>query len=202
MVFSRVHHAIQPVLWVLTCAPTLLISTTAFQFPLHHAPGHVNVYPDTTAESASWALEQGLDPQHGRTHSIFAAVKAHLSSTTDENGSRVACLPFVMRPGNLDSRVITFGTDELEAALASDYLDAGEGQSSDAPGGWRIRPAADDRRGRSFQDSRLHCSDVEDASGTVVFNSAGAYISSTLAASALAALHGLDGAASGVCLNM
>jgi|AntRauTorckE5430_2_1112549.scaffolds.fasta_scaffold00911_4 hypothetical protein len=107
-----------------------------------------------------------------------------------------------MRPGKLDSQVITFGTDDLEAALASDYLDAGEGQSSDAPGGWRICPAADDRRGLSFQESRLHCSDVENAKGTVVFNSAGAYISSTLAASALAALHGLDGAASGVCLNM
>jgi hypothetical protein len=97
--------------------------------------------------------------------------------------------------------MITFGTDELQAAIEQDFLDAGEG-STNPTKGWRMQPVGGNRRGRSFQDSRLTFEDVVGAKGTVIFNSAGAYISSTLSASSLAALDGLDGAFSGVCLNM
>lgn len=45
-------------------------------------------------------------------------------------------------------------------------------------------------------------SSVLDAQNTVVFNSAGAHISSQLAPTSLAALHGLNGAAAGICLNL
>lgn len=169
----------------------------ALQFALHDA----QVYPDTTPESVSWAAARGLAPEHARTHSVFTAVASHLRSSTDESGSRASCLPFLMVRGKLDSQMITFGTDELEDAVAADFLSSLEG-SSDAPGGWRMEPSGDARRGPSFHESRLSFSDVANSRGTVVFNSAGAHISSTLSASSLAALHGLDGAATGVCTNM
>ena len=54
----------------------------------------------------------------------------------------------------------------------------------------------------SFQAQRLHWKSVLNADHTITFNSAGAYVSSILSATSLAALHGLNGAAVGVCLNL
>ncbi|KAK1741133.1 hypothetical protein QTG54_008385 [Skeletonema marinoi] len=55
----------------------------------------------------------------------------------------------------------------------------------------------------SFQAKRLDWKeDILNATNTIIFNSAGSYISSTLAATSLAALHGLDGASAGVCMNL
>jgi hypothetical protein len=97
--------------------------------------------------------------------------------------------------------MVDFGTDELQAAIKQDFLDAGEG-STNASKGWRMQPVGGNRRGSSFQQSRLEFQDVVDAKGTVIFNSAGAYISSILSTTSLAALDGLDGSVPGVCLNM
>jgi len=83
-------------------------------------------------------------------------------------------------------------------------------------GGWRmdtltntqkINPSDRIRRPQqqeeySFQSQRLHWHSVVNAPHTVVFNSAGAHISSQLAPTSLAALHGLNGVAAGVCLNV
>jgi hypothetical protein len=151
-------------------------------------------------------------------------VAAYLRSSTDDGsttygyGSRASCAPFVIRRGSSSDStfnnpqqpqhqqqqmMITFGMEELQAAVEQDFLDAGEG-STNPTKGWRMQPVGgrDLRTGSSFQDSRLRFQDVTDAKGTVIFNSAGAYISSTLSASSLAALDGLDGAVPGVCLNM
>jgi len=57
-------------------------------------------------------------------------------------------------------------------------------------------------QGKSFAEARVTLKDVINQKGTVIFNSAGAHISSKLAAVSLAALHGLDGVCPGVCLNM
>jgi hypothetical protein len=168
-------------------------------------PTHTR-YPITTAESLAWATENNVHADHAVTHSLFGEVATYLrscsSSSNTKYGSRASCVPFVIRRGSSSvPQMITFGTSELQAAIADDYLDAGEG-STDANAGWRMQPVGGNRRGPSFQGARLSFEDVMDGAGTCIFNSAGAYISSTLSASALAALDGLDGAASGVCLNM
>jgi hypothetical protein len=135
--------------------------------------------------------------------------------------------------------IVEFTCDDLESALASDYLDACTGMSrrntsnddgngdNDGDntstidddvqqGGWRMEELGStgtastssnsnlnsNPQDHSFQSKRLHWTSVLDAKNTVVFNSAGAHISSQLAPTSLAALHGLDGAATGVCLNL
>jgi hypothetical protein len=164
-------------------------------------PTHTR-YPITTAESLAWTITNNVHASHAVTHSLFAEVATYLraSSIDEKYGSRASCVPFVIRRGT-SQQMVTFGTLELQAAIAADFLDAGEG-STNANTGWRMQPAGGNRRGASFQGSRLSFQDVTDAKGTCIFNSAGAYISQTLSACALAALDGLDGAASGVCLNM
>jgi hypothetical protein len=186
---------------VLQCTDALVLvgSTKSIgATPLIH-----NRYPITTDESLAWAIANNVRQGHATTHSLFSEVASYLRSSTDGSGSRASCAPFVIRRGHVDAQqMITFGTDELQAAIEQDFLDAGEG-STNPTKGWRMQPVGGDRRGsRSFQDSRLAFEDVMGAKGTVIFNSAGAYISSTLSASSLAALDGLDGAVSGVCLNM
>jgi hypothetical protein len=166
-------------------------------------------YPLTTPHSIAWAETNNVHADNAVTHSLFGEVAAYLRSNAvgAKYGSRASCEPFVIRregrKGN-DSpcpQLIEFGTKQLEAAIANDFLDAGEGSTNDNTG-WRMQPVGGNRGGVSFQDSRLSFRHVADAAGTVIFNSAGAYISQTLAASALAALDGLNGVVSGVCLNM
>jgi hypothetical protein len=184
---------------VLQCTDALLVGcdkSIGATPPIHSR------YPITTDESLAWAIANNVRREHARTHSLFSEVVSYLRSSTDGSGSRASCRPFVIRRGNVDEhQMITFGTDELRAAIEQDFLDAGEGSTNPIKG-WRMQPVGGDRRGRSFQDSRLAFEDVMGAKGTVIFNSAGAYVSSTLSASSLAALDGLDGAVSGVCLNM
>jgi hypothetical protein len=206
-------------------------------------PQLFKMYPLTKPESASWAFQQNLDGRYALTHSLFREVASHLRSSTAPNGSRAACLPFLMKrdAGNIDGNVnvpiIEFTCDDLESALASDYLDACTGRSrntsncdengdsdstssnDEQQGGWRMEGLGSTdttstinsnnlnsnekhSQEHSFQSKRLHWNSVLDAQNTVVFNSAGAHISSQLAPTSLAALHGLNGAATGVCLNL
>ena len=184
---------------VLQCTDALLVGSTK---SIGATPPIHSRYPITTDESLAWAIANNVGQGHARTHSLFSEVASYLRSSTDGSGSRASCAPFVIRCGDVDAQqMITFGTDELKAAIEQDFLDAGEG-STNPTKGWRMQPVGGDRRGRSFQDSRLAFEDVMGAKGSVIFNSAGAYISSTLSATSLAALDGLDGAVSGVCLNM
>jgi len=109
--------------------------------------------------------------------------------------------------------MIDFGTKDLQAAIANDYLEAGEG-STTADKGWRMQPvvgksgsttsttSTSTSTSGAFQESRLSFAHIQAAQGTVILNSAGAYISHTLAASSLAALDGMDGAVAGLCLNV
>jgi hypothetical protein len=145
-----------------------------------------------------------------RTHALFRQVGERLRASTDAFGSRASCLPFLIRCGELDDAskapLLTFGTTELQKAVASDFLDAGEGSTNDQKG-WRMNSVVKPKvatigQHNSFTDARVSFSDVQNAKGTVIFNSAGAYISSTLAAASLAALDGLEGLCCGVCLNM
>jgi hypothetical protein len=158
-------------------------------------------YPTTTAESVAWAKDNNLHRRHATTHSLFSKVATYLRSSSAAFGSRQSCAPFVIRKSPDMDAMVDFGTDELQAAIQNDFLDAGEG-STNAQKGWRMQPVGGNRRGTSFQQSRLEFQDVVNAKGTVIFNSAGAYISSILSTTSLAALDGLDGAVPGVCLNM
>jgi hypothetical protein len=156
--------------------------------------------------SEEWAQTycQGMEHEElERTHALFSAVGSKLRASTDEFGSRASVAPFLVRCGDSAKPLVTFGTEELGKAIESDFLDAGEG-STNANKGWRMNPVGQADRGNkhSFTDARVSFSDVENAKGTVIFNSAGAHISSTLAAASLAALDGLDGQFAGVCLNM
>ena len=203
-----------------------------------------NKYPTLKSESVNWAFENNIDSKHALTHSLFREVASHLRSKTSSNGSRVACLPFLIQHEIHDDRdmddmedmnmpLVEFTSDDLKSALASDYLDACTGKSrsaaggstsgnsastpSNVHGGWRMEGlgststtknsggVTNDVRSNnrhSFQSNRLHWDSVLDAQNTVVFNSAGAHMSSQLAPTSLAALHGLNGAAAGICLNL
>lgn len=160
------------------------------------------------SRSKEWAQTFGksmVDQEFQRTHALFSAVGEHLRESTDECGSRATCTPFLVRCGD-SSPLITFGTTELQMAIERDFLDAGEGSINESKG-WRMNPVrktATAREGNShaFMDARVSFADVKAAKGTVIFNSAGAYISSTLAKTSLAALDGLNGLYAGVCLNM
>eukprot|EP00957_Ditylum_brightwellii_P041336 3129507-Ditylum_brightwellii.AAC.1 len=105
--------------------------------------------------------------------------------------------------------MIEFNCHDLESALSCDYLSACTGSrkpnEGKISGGWEMEDLGkEDEHGNnnpdvhSFQAQRLDWKSVLNAPNTVIFNSAGSYISSTLAATSLAALHGLDGAAAGV----
>jgi len=192
-------------LFSITPFPTNSLSLKA-PFPravvdvLHDVNVHKH-YPVTSASSSSWAFENNLAHEHAQTHSIFSDLASYLRFSTDEFGSRASCAPYVIRCGSGDTQLVTFGVDELQKALKCDFLDAGEG-STEMNKGWRMQPVGNTRRGTSFQGSRLLFQDLTNAKGTCIFNSAGAYISSTLAATSLAALDGMDGVVPGVCLNM
>jgi hypothetical protein len=160
------------------------------------------------SRSKEWAQDfcKGMeDHEFQRTHALFSAVGDHLRESTDEFGSRASRGPFLVRCGD-SSPLITFGTTELQMAIERDLLDAGEGSINESKG-WRMNPVRkttkrDGDNNHAFMDGRVSFADVNAAKGTVIFNSAGAYISSTLATASLAALDGLDGLYAGVCLNM
>ncbi len=182
-------------------------------------------YPTTKPESVCWAFEHNLDSKHAKTHSLFCEVASHLRLNTQINGSRASCLPFlIQRDGDHDDDnsevpIIKFSSDDLKLAIESDYLDACigkdkssksndsffEGENNNGQGGWRMErldSTSHSWNEHSFQSNRLHWDAILAAKSTIVFNSAGAYISSQLASTSLAALHGLCGIATGVCLNL
>jgi uncharacterized RmlC-like cupin family protein len=155
-----------------------------------------------------------------RTHALFSTIRDTLRSNSSSS-TPVAASPFFIKCGDSATPVMTFGTTQLRAALQSDYLDAGEG-STDERRGWKMKPVARTNSQSemssstdtncAFLQSRVSFADLENAKGTVIFNSAGAYTSSTLAATCLAALDGMNtyhddtttstSTAVGVCLNM
>lgn len=152
----------------------------------------------TSPDSARWALENNLDAKHGLTSTLFQQVALHLHSHTDSNGSRASCLPFLMRRNINLPMMIEFNCHDLKSAVDSDYLSAGGWQGMGDLG--KNEHAQTDIH--SFQALRLHWKTVLNTPNTIIFNSAGAYISSILSATSLAALHGLDGAAVGIALNL
>ncbi|KAI2490007.1 hypothetical protein MHU86_24580 [Fragilaria crotonensis] len=193
--------------------------------------------------SQEWArtyCPESMQSQHQeefeRTHALFTTIRDTIRrSGSGRSGSgNAAASPFFIKCGDSTTPVVTFGTTQLQAALQSDYLDAGEG-STDERRGWKMKPvartnlqnemssnastASTTSTNCAFLQSRVSFADLEQAKGTVIFNSAGAYTSSTLAATCLAALDGMntyhgEGAtttttttttastAVGVCLNM
>ena len=216
-----------------------VLNSPAFSTSAINDPQLFKPYPVIQPESARWAIQQNLDNKHALTHSLFREVASHLRSCTAPNGSRAACLPFLMKRDAAGNRgggvpIVEFTCNDLEHAIASDYLDACTGRSSAAVDdgeinngnegeggeeGWRMEGLVSSMDAtkttattatsthntseqHSFQSKRLQWTSVLNAENTVVFNSAGAYISSQLAPTSLAALHGLNGAATGVCLNL
>lgn len=199
---------------VQVCIVTLLCAsipaTTAFQSNSRLTEAYLlKQQSSVSPESTRWALEYNLDEKHALTHTLFQKVARHLRTHTDSNGSRASCSPFLVRR-NADTPTIEFNCHDLEYALACDYLSACMGRNTDETkkGGWSMStlenggPAKNDTNVHSFQAQRLNWNSVLRAENTVVFNSAGAHMSSILAATSLAALHGLDGAAVGICLNL
>ena len=187
---------------------TSIPSSSAFLSPLFKEQP-LAVSPDSTR----WALENNLDNKYAITSTLFQQVALHLRMHTDSNGSRASCPPFLMRRNENEPMMIEFNCDNLESALSCDYLSActGSRKSNEGKiGGWTMEDLGgkEDEHGgynpdvHSFHAQRLDWNQVLNAPNTIVFNSAGSYISSTLAATSLAALHGLDGAAVGVCMNL
>ncbi|KAL7542343.1 hypothetical protein ACHAXR_011708 [Thalassiosira sp. AJA248-18] len=182
---------------LLTCSAFLYASippSSAFQS--HLLKEHpIIASPDSTR----WAYENNLDAKHGLTSTLFQQVALYLRSHTESNGSRASCLPFLMRRNINSPMMIEFNCHDLESAVESDYLSAGGWQST-ADLGEDEHAQTDNVH--SFQAQRLHWKSVLNTPNTIIFNSAGAYISSILSATSLAALHGLDGAAVGIALNL
>lgn len=185
---------------------TSIPSSAAFLLPLFKEQ------PLTVStDSTRWAFENNLDNKYAITSTLFHQVALHLRMHTDPNGSRASCPPFLMRRNENEPMMIEFNCNDLESALSNDYLSActGSRKSNEGKiGGWEMEDLGgkEDEQGynldvHSFQAQRLDWKQVLNAPNTIIFNSAGSYISSTLAATSLAALHGLDGAA-GVCMNL
>mmetsp|Transcript_18824 Transcript_18824/g.32099 ORF Transcript_18824/g.32099 Transcript_18824/m.32099 type:complete len:597 (+) Transcript_18824:105-1895(+) len=183
-------------------------SSSAFLQPLFKEQP-LAVSPDSTR----WVFENNLDNKYAITSTLFKEVALHLRMHTDSNGSRASCPPFLMRRNENEPMMIEFNCNDLESALSCDYLSActGSRKSNEGKiGGWEMEDLGgnQDEHGynqdvHSFQAKRLDWKeDVLNATNTIIFNSAGSYISSTLAATSLAALHGLDGASAGVCMNL
>ncbi|CAM9351130.1 unnamed protein product [Pylaiella littoralis] len=91
--------------------------------------------------------------------------------------------------------------DDFEKAVDGDFVEAGRGTFSQGASGWRMAPVSTPR-GKSFEDAKLRFEDVQKAlqekSGTVVVNSAGAYVR-PLAGICLEVMEALD---IPVCLNL
>lgn len=232
--FGRGPKKEQPVLEYLDHNPSDIVpeatTDTAAQLVIVNDPKLYKTQPLVTSESSSWAFEQNLDSVHAFTHSLFQEVACHLRSNTDENGSRAKCMPFLMKAddaaatdGGVFNKVpiIEFTDDNLESAIASDYLDActersqatsntsANGSNEHQAKGWRMEGLDVNQNNErynssehSFQSKRVSYTSILSAQNTVVLNSAGAHVSSQLAPTSLAALHGLKGTTTGVCLNL
>eukprot|EP00752_Nemacystus_decipiens_P011678 g10365.t1 len=91
--------------------------------------------------------------------------------------------------------------DDVQRAVDSDFVEAGRGTFSQGSSGWRMAPVSTPR-GKSFEDAKMRFEDIQQAlqekSGTVVVNSAGAYIQ-PLAGICLEVMEALD---IPVCLNL
>lgn len=76
--------------------------------------------------------------------------------------------------------VSAYTMDDVEEAVENDFVEAGRGTLDGGQGGWNMA-AVSTPRGSTFEDAKLRFSDVQVAlkktSGTVVFNSAGGFIS-------------------------
>ncbi|CAM9321032.1 unnamed protein product [Ascophyllum nodosum] len=94
-----------------------------------------------------------------------------------------------------------FTLDDVQAAVDADFVEAGRGTFSEGSSGWRMAQVSQPR-GKSFEDAKLRFEEVQQAlrekSGTVVVNSAGAYMR-PLAGVCLEAVEALD---MPVCLNL
>ncbi|CAB1099958.1 unnamed protein product [Ectocarpus sp. CCAP 1310/34] len=102
---------------------------------------------------------------------------------------------------SLPSLAGQYTLDDVQQAVDSDFVEAGRGTFSQGSTGWRMAPVSTPR-GKSFEDAKLRFDDVKNAlkekSGTVVVNSAGAYIR-PLAGICLDVMEALD---IPVCLNL
>ena len=159
---------------------------------------------DKRAQAASERVQQWCphidNPQQRRelqaTHATFGAVADRLRKSTDTYGSRAASGPFLV--ATQPQQLVTFSSADLTQALRRDFLDAGQGSVK------KLTPLAGSSGGvrSAFAAARVTPRDMAGAEGTVIFNSAGAHISSHLAAVSLAALDGMNGSCPGVCMNL
>lgn len=147
-------------------------------------------------ESKAWSEEFFENDAFAKTHQIFSAVGEYIEGSTVD-GVRV--LKPLYSKGASD---LLFTARDLETAVRSDFLDAGQG-TADKNKGWKMRPVGK-IRGKSFDDAKLSFDEVKTSleKGTVIFNSAGAHISEIVAPATLAAQDGIGGGAAGVCCNL
>ncbi|GMH83397.1 hypothetical protein TrST_g423 [Triparma strigata] len=147
--------------------------------------------------SAKWSEDFTQSDTFTKTHSIFTKMREYLTTSQPKRGARK------IDPLHLKTLCdLKFTTKDLEHAVSTDFLDAGQGTSK-MNQGWKMRPVGE-IRGSSFDDARLTFSDVRASiqKGTVIFNSAGAHIGNTVAPATLAAVDALDGCVGGVCCNI
>jgi len=149
------------------------------------------------AESSKWSQDFTSSDAYSKTHAIFSSMRDYLVASQDPKGSR-SIAPLHAK-GLCD---LKFSTKDLEHAVNTDFLDAGQGTTK-MNQGWKMRPVGE-IRGSSFDDARLTFSDVQSSihKGTVIFNSAGAHIGTTVAPATLAAVDALNGCVGGVCCNI
>ncbi len=198
-------------LGLFSCLSTAIGFQSSPPFVTHNVYGRRNVMrsatvapptPSSMAESISsppassfvWSESFTDSKDYAAVHSLFSSLRSYLDS------QGLPAQPFYT-PCDVTNMLPKFTTDDLQSAIANDFLDAGQG-STDKNKGWKMKPVGS--IGATFEEARLSFSEVSEAlnKGTVIFNSAGAHIPEKLAPSTLAALDGLDGAATGVCLNM
>ncbi|GMH81565.1 hypothetical protein TL16_g08969 [Triparma laevis f. inornata] len=149
------------------------------------------------AESSKWSQDFTSSDAYSKTHAIFSSMRDYLVASQDPKGSR-SIAPLHAK-GLCD---LKFSTKDLEHAVNTDFLDAGQGTTK-MNQGWKMRPVGE-IRGSSFDDARLTFSDIQSSiqMGTVIFNSAGAHIGTTVAPATLAAVDALNGCVGGVCCNI
>ncbi|GMH58198.1 hypothetical protein TrRE_jg11179, partial [Triparma retinervis] len=147
-------------------------------------------------ESKAWSQDYFENDAYSKTHQIFSTIGQYIESSTVDG---VRILKPLFSKGAAD---LQFTTSDLEMAVRADFLDAGQG-TADKNKGWKMRPVGT-IRGKSFEDAKLSFDEVKASleKGTVIFNSAGAHISETVAPATLAAQDGIGGGAAGVCCNL
>eukprot|EP00592_Proboscia_alata_P004640 CAMPEP_0194371846 /NCGR_PEP_ID=MMETSP0174-20130528/20220_1 /TAXON_ID=216777 /ORGANISM="Proboscia alata, Strain PI-D3" /LENGTH=193 /DNA_ID=CAMNT_0039150083 /DNA_START=101 /DNA_END=679 /DNA_ORIENTATION=+ len=131
--------------------------------------------PQSTALSSNTALSP--------THSISVSQTfSELLHNTQFRTQHWQTSPLLLQPSQTQIRG-QFTVDDIADNFASQFIVAGRGTFNEKTGGWNMAAVGSTPRpGASFEDAKVQFSDVQSAlsktSGTVVINSAGAYMPS------------------------